>query len=641
MRKFLWLWVLLVAASCAGGRKLALVKEGGAAVDVAVGSLDDVRDDIAEDAPQVAEVVEVEDLKGNRIIMNAVKDEETGEMVAQEHLNEIVVQARFSHVAERNGMVDLVFELAVPQELQHRMWQVRLYPKYAFLGDTLKGDEIHITGERFRKVQNWEYRMYGNYLSRIIPDSVAQALYARDRQMKNFIARNGHASGAGKHYRKALLESMNRNKGAAKGEIYERFVVDPFPEGGVRLDSVVNAGNGVIRYFYVQTIAARAGLRRVDMVLEGSVHTNGRKLCSLEAAEPLTFYISSISTLADDTERYLKKVVYRDMHFDAAYNIEFAKGAWKIDPGLGDNAAVLCNMKRNLVEIVENEDFVMDSILVAAACSPEGSFVLNEKLSRRRGEEIKVYLLECMDYFRDSVAGSVWEIKEAGGDGASGYDDVEASDGDDSEVPGSVSKDKGFVRVTGLSEDWEGLYGLIAADTVLKDTALVARCSGVDDPDARERVLLQGVYAGYIRNELYPKLRRVKFSFKLHRKGMIKDTVHTTELDTVYMRGVEALKNRDYKLAVTLLRPYGCYNSAVAYMCMGYDNSALEILRQLPRDARRDYMLAVVYGRLGDEKRAVEHYLNSVEQDQGMRHRGNLDPEISALIKKYGIFNNF
>jgi hypothetical protein len=121
---------------------------------------------------------------------------------------------------------------------------------------------------------------------------------------------------------------------------------------------------------------------------------------------------------------------------------------------------------------------------------------------------------------------------------------------------------------------------------------------------------------------------------------MIKDTVHTTELDTVYMRGVEALKNRDYKLAVTLLRPYGCYNSAVAYMCMGYDNSALEILRQLPRDARRDYMLAVVYSRLGDEKLAVQYYMNSVEQDESMRHRGNLDPEISALIKKYEIFKN-
>ena len=31
MRKFLWLWMLFVVASCAGGRKLALVKEGGVA----------------------------------------------------------------------------------------------------------------------------------------------------------------------------------------------------------------------------------------------------------------------------------------------------------------------------------------------------------------------------------------------------------------------------------------------------------------------------------------------------------------------------------------------------------------------------------------------------------------------------------
>ena len=627
MKKFLWL-VLLLSASCAGGRKLAFVKGGGAAVEVAVGSLDDVKDEATEDNAPEIEVVEIEDLQGNRIIMNAVKDEETGEMVAQEHLNEIVVQARFSHVAERNGLVDLVFELAVPEELQQKMWQVRLYPKYAFMGDTIKGDEIHITGESFRKIQQWEYRMYGNYLSRVVPDSIADALYARNRQMENFIARNGYNEQAGLHYRKALLESMNRNKDIAKGKIYRRFVIDPFPEGGVRLDSVVSGGNGIIRYFYVQTIDAKAGLRKVDMVLEGSVHTNGRKLCSLAATQPLTFYISSISTLADDTERYMKKVVFRDMHFDASYNIEFSKGEWKVDSDLGNNAQVLENMKRNLVEVIENDDFVMDSILVAAACSPEGKFELNERLSRKRGEEIKGYLLECMCYFRDSVAGSVWEIKEAGDEGGAGEDF------------GKKELDDGIVRVTELSEDWDGLYGLITADTVLQDNTLVDRCRAVNDPDAREKVLLQGQDTEYIRDVLYPKLRRVKFSFKLHRKGMIKDTVHTTELDTVYMRGVEALKNRDYKLAVTLLRPYECYNSAVAYMCMGYDNSALEILLRLPRDARRDYMLAVVYGRIGDEKRAVEYYLNSVEQDGAMRHRGNLDPEISNLIKKYGIFNN-
>ena len=105
------------------------------------------------------EVIEVEDLQGNTIIMNAVKDEETGEMVATEQLNEIVVQARFRHVAERNGMIDLVFEIMVPAQLQKDMWQVRFTPYYCYLGDTLEAEKIFVTGEKFRKVQNWEYMM--------------------------------------------------------------------------------------------------------------------------------------------------------------------------------------------------------------------------------------------------------------------------------------------------------------------------------------------------------------------------------------------------------------------------------------------------------------------------------------------------
>ena len=162
----------------------------------------------------------------------------------------------------------------------------------------------------------------------------------------------------------------------------------------------------------------------------------------------------------------------------------------------------------------------------------------------------------------------------------------------------------------------------------------------IEDLDAREVALRRLEGFRYIEENIYPKLRRVQFNFMLHRKGMIKDTVHTTQLDSVYMRGVEALKERDYKLAVTLLRPYACYNTAVAYVCMDYNKSALDILLKLPADARRDYMLAVVYSRLGDERQALQHFLSSVEQDEAMRLRGNLDPEISALIKRYGIFPN-
>ncbi len=134
---------VLLLVSCAGGKKLQVVKENGVTAAVAVGSLDDVAEEVFADTASVAgQVIEVQDLKGNTIIMNAVLDEESGEMVASEQLDEIVVEAKFRHVAERNGVVDLVFELVVPVELQKSMWQVRFTPKFAFLGDTLQGEKI-------------------------------------------------------------------------------------------------------------------------------------------------------------------------------------------------------------------------------------------------------------------------------------------------------------------------------------------------------------------------------------------------------------------------------------------------------------------------------------------------------------------
>lgn len=637
-------WVLailaLIVSGCAGGRKLAMVKDGGITAAVAVGSLDDVyKGAVVDSVKRPPEVVEVEDLHGNRIIMNAVMDENTGEMVAVEQLDEIVVEARFRHVAERNGVVDLVFELAVPEQLQKRMWQVRFSPLFMFQGDTLAGERIFITGERFRKVQEWEYRMYGNYIGRVVPPEVADTLYRREKMMERFMARNGDEVAdtvAKLHFRKQIQERINSRMERASGRIFSKFVVDPYPVGGVRLDSVVHdAGAEEIRYFYVQRIGVVAGLKRVDMVMDGEVYTNGKRLCTLKGTEPITFYISSISTLADNTERYLKKVISRDLHFDAMYKIEFGKGKWSIDPGMGENGAELASLKENISQILSNEDYVMDSIHITAACSPEGKIHVNRKLSGRRGEAIKNHVVGYMRQYMDSLERSVWEINEDDGYAADAY-------GGPGKGMEHGDSDNENIRITEISEDWESLYAILRKDTVLKcDEAVLARCAEEEDPDRREAILRNMEGFEYVQREVYPRLRRVKFNFKLHRKGMLKDTVHTTVLDSVYMRGVEALKERDYKLAVTLLRPYNCYNAAVAYVCMDYNKSALDILCRLPRDARRDYMLAVVYGRLGNEELAVEHFLNSVEQDEAMRHRGNLDPEISALIKKYGLFNNF
>ncbi|MDE7128081.1 MAG: hypothetical protein K2O58_09380, partial [Bacteroidales bacterium] len=139
----------------------------------------------------------------------------------------------------------------------------------------------------------------------------------------------------------------------------------------------------------------------------------------------------------------------------------------------------------------------------------------------------------------------------------------------------------------------------------------------------------------YLREKLYPKLRTVRFDFYLHRKGMLKDTVHTTEVDTVYLSGVMAIKEMDYKKAVELLRPYHDYNTALAYLSAGYNHSALNDLEGIvPSNAAVEYMKAIVFSRLGRKREALESYLKSAEEDPSMVHRANLDPELSEFAGK-------
>ena len=144
-------------------------------------------------------------------------------------------------------------------------------------------------------------------------------------------------------------------------------------------------------------------------------------------------------------------------------------------------------------------------------------------------------------------------------------------------------------------------------------------------------------YYKFVSDSLYPQLRVVDFAFHLHRKGMIKDTVHTTELDEVYMRGVQYLKDMDYDEAVRILGPYQDYNAAVAYMGAERNASAKLVLESLERNPQVNYLLAILYSRLSDERKAVQCYLDACRADHSYVYRGNLDPEISQLIRLYGL----
>jgi tetratricopeptide (TPR) repeat protein len=145
----------------------------------------------------------------------------------------------------------------------------------------------------------------------------------------------------------------------------------------------------------------------------------------------------------------------------------------------------------------------------------------------------------------------------------------------------------------------------------------------------------------YLREKLYPQLRSVRFDFYLHRAGMVKDTVHTNELDTVYMAGVQALKDLDCKKAVSILRPYDDFNTALAFMSADYNHSALDVLGRLDdREAKVCYLKAMVLVRLGQKEEAMKYFKLAIAYDPYLEHRANLDPEMYGLVKKYKQFKN-
>ena len=93
----------------------------------------------------------------------------------------------------------------------------------------------------------------------------------------------------------------------------------------------------------------------------------------------------------------------------------------------------------------------------------------------------------------------------------------------------------------------------------------------------------------------------------------------------------------DYEGAVRILGPYKDYNAAVAYMGAERNESAMQILRTLRRSAQVNYLLAILHARCGDEEAAVQCYIDACRQEPAYVHRGNLDPEIAALIRLYGL----
>lgn len=629
----------LILPGCSSGRKIGALRSGQVSASLSLPREQSALPEV-DTAELQRDTMTVTDLNGREVtIMNAVKDE-NGEMVATDVLKAATVTARFRNVAERHGKVELCFQVIVPEAMQDSRWQLRFYPMMFLLGDSTALANVVITGKDYRQEQLRGYQHYERFLKSIIDDPDH---FIRHHQLEVFIRRNipqlysfrrdssfvseeefrssYGVSGeqAIRHYTRMMSLRWNNRKISRKDLVFKKRVKVPIQTEGLRLDTVIQQPNGDFIYDYVQEVAVRPRLKKVDITLEGEIYEQADPVFRIPRSKPLTFYISSLSTLADGTERYLKRILERRVEANTACYIDFGAAQSDIDPELGNNASEIGRIKQNLRSLVENEVFEMDSITVTASCSPEGDWAYNERLSRRRSEAVSTYfgrfVRDCVDSLRREQGALI-------------------------DLDGSLETARQDIRFIARSdpENWRMLDELVRIDSLLLPEQK-SRYESLRDreSDARERLLREESFYPHLREKLYPRLRTVRFGFFLHRKGMLKDTVHTTVLDTAYMQGVQAIRDRDYERAVTLLRPYKDYNTAVAYCSMDYNASALSILETLPRDDKVNYLLAIVYSRRGDERSAVECYIRSCQQNPSMIHRGNLDPEISQLIRQYGL----
>ena len=375
---------------------------------------------------------------------------------------------------------------------------------------------------------------------------------------------------------------------------FNRFVKFPYPED-VRLDSLVE-GRSTVTYYYSQAVKTDETSKKMLVTLQGQVLAVDDSAYRLPPSDTLSYVVSSMLSFVDTVPRYRIKVIDKFVTVEDRNYIQFFVGDTRVVDTLGDNRRQLDKIAGLMRRIVEQQEFYVDTITLTAASSPEGAYAFNDRLSQGRAAALKRYLVRRYGRSIDTMLTVRW-----------------------------------------VAEDWAELTNRIRTDReIVNRDAILELIAEEKNPDRREQAIRQRFpkdYA-YIRSVIYPQLRAVNFRYSLRRKGMVKDTIHTTELDTAYARGVQLLQKRKYAKALYILNDYNDRNTVVAHLSLDHNERAMELLATMPKDAVTEYLRAIACSRLGRKAEGREHFLEACRLDGRMEYRGNLDPEIAELLKQ-------
>ena len=475
-----------------------------------------------------------------------------GERVMSFQIEQVTVVAKMRSIPERNGRVVLDFIVTLPKELLGKSRSVVITPILHKPDESVPLEDLVIRGGRFSLLQERDYWQYETYVERFRPDTVGREA------------------------------------------AFNRFVKFPYPED-VRLDSLVES-RSTVTYYYSQEVKTDETSKKMLVTLQGQVLAVDDSAYRLPPSDTLSYIVSSMLSFVDTVPRYRIRIVDKYLTVEDRNYIQFFVGDTRVVDTLGDNWRQLDKITGLMRQIVEQQEFWVDTITLTAASSPEGAYAFNDRLSQGRAAALKRYLVRRYGKSIDTMLSVQW-----------------------------------------VAEDWAELTNRIRTDReIINRDAILELIAAEKNPDRREqaiRLRFPKEYA-YIRSVIYPQLRAVNFRYNLRRKGMVKDTIHTTELDTAYARGVELLQKRKYAKALYILNDYNDRNTVVAHLSLDHNERAMELLATMPKNAVTEYLRAIACSRLGRKAEGREHFLQACRVDGRMEYRGNLDPEIAELLKQ-------
>ena len=474
-----------------------------------------------------------------------------GERVMALQIEQVTVVAKMRSIPERNGRVVLDFIVTLPKQLLGKSRSVVITPILHKPDESVALEDLMIRGGRFSLLQERDYWQYETYVERFRPDTVGREA------------------------------------------AFNRFVKFPYPED-VRLDSLVE-GRSTVTYYYSQAVKTDETSKKMLVTLQGQVLAVDDSAYRLPPSDTLSYVVSSMLSFVDTVPRYRIKVIDKFVTVEDRNYIQFFVGDTRVVDTLGDNRRQLDKITGLMRQIVEQQEFYVDTITLTAASSPEGAYAFNDRLSQGRAAALKRYLVRRYGRSIDTMLTVRW-----------------------------------------VAEDWAELTNRIRTDReIVNRDAILELIAAEKNPDRREqaiRLRFPKEYA-YIRSVIYPQLRAVNFRYNLRRKGMVKDTIHTTELDTTYARGVELLQKRKYAKALYILNDYNDRNTVVAHLSLDHNERAMELLAAMPEDAATEYLRAIACSRLGRKEEGRRHFLEACRLDERMEYRGNLDPQIQDTIQ--------